>query len=90
MAALQQLAASAGSNATDLYTNGTVAYFVDWAAPLPVLSPTTKVASKLINPNHRSWLMRLCAMAPHLHSLPPFAMPGLLHPPCIACLLAHT
>lgn len=43
---LRQLAESSGSNATDLYTNGTVGYFVDWAAPVPVLSRTTKVASE--------------------------------------------
>jgi hypothetical protein len=45
-AGLQQLAEDAGSNATELYTNGTVGYFVDWSAPIPVLSPVTKVASE--------------------------------------------
>ena len=42
---LKQLAISSASNATDIYTNGTVGHFADWAAPVPVLSKTTKVSS---------------------------------------------
>lgn len=45
-AGLQQLALSSGSNASDVYTNATSAYFADFAAPVPVLSAVTKVSSE--------------------------------------------
>jgi hypothetical protein len=44
--ALRQLARASGSNRTEIDFSGTVAHMVDWAAPMPVLSATTKVASE--------------------------------------------
>lgn len=43
---LEALAQSAGSNATQIALNGTTGTFVDWAGPIPVLSPVTKVSSE--------------------------------------------
>ena len=41
---LRRLAVSSGSNASDIVANGTGGVFVDWAAPVPVLSLQTKVS----------------------------------------------
>ena len=51
--ALQQLAVTSGTNMTDLWTNGTVAYFDRWAAPVPVLSAATKVAGEWVQEGAR-------------------------------------
>lgn len=57
--ALQQLAVTSGTNMTDLWSKGTVAYFDSWRAPVPVLSAVTKVASEC------TWacVVRSCAVA---------------------------
>ena len=59
--ALQQLAETSGTGQTDLYANGTVAYFDNWAAPVPVISAATKVASEC-RARRRRTLLRCCLL----------------------------
>ena len=46
--ALRQLARASGTNRSEIEVAGTMARLVDWAAPLPVFSPVTKVASECV------------------------------------------
>lgn len=65
--AFADLAKSSGSNATELYTNGTFGFFVDWAAPVPVLSPDTKVASESVQQQQGTAVRFMCYTSLYAH-----------------------